>query len=171
MVKIFNNNKGISIVEILIVSTIISITLISFLSAIVFSLKTTSLAKQTAKAKEIAEGTIEAVRNFRDTVKWNNDDPADEYDGLGVLSTGIIYHPEKSTDISPKWKIIQGSDTVEGYDREVLFENVSRDTISGDIEEIYNPINNDSDTKRIIATVSWKNRKVEIITYFTNWKE
>lgn len=171
MVKIFNNNKGISIVEILIVSAIISITLVSFLSAIVFSLKTSRISKQTIRAKEVASASIEAVRNFRDNVVWNNDDLADEYDGLGVVNTGTAYHPEESTGSPSQWKLIQGADEINGYNREVFFENVSRDPISDDIEEIYNPVNNDPDTKKVIVNVSWQNRKIEIITYFTNWRQ
>lgn len=166
-----NNKKGVSVIEILIAGTIIAVTLVSFLSAAVFSLKTSSLAKQTIRAEEIAKGTIEAVRSFRNSVAWNNDDPADEYDGLGVITVNTAYHPEQSEGSPSQWKMVQTNDVVDGYNREVIFENVSRNPITNDIEESYNPLNNDSDSKKITVNISWENKKVEITTYLTNWNQ
>ncbi len=170
MAKIFNN-KGVSIIEILIVSAIISITLVSFLSAIAFSLKASRTSKQTLRAKEIALASMETVRNFRDNVVWNNDDLNDEYDGLGIVNTGIAYHYEESAEPHSQWKLIQGADEINGYNRQIFFEDVSRDPITNDIEETYNPANDDPDTKRIIVNISWQNKEIETITYFTNWRQ
>lgn len=165
------NQKGILIIEILIVVSIISIALVSILDLAAFSLKTSTLIKETTKAKNIAEETIEAVRNFRDNINWYNDDFVDQYDGLGKITTGVAYHLEKSIDTPPKWMLIQGERTVQGFLQKVVFENVSRDPITKNIEGTYNPANNDPETEKVTATVSWKDKKVELVTYFTNWKE
>lgn len=163
--------RGLSIVEILVVVVIISIGLVSILGLANFSLKGSILIKETARAKDITEATMEAVRNFRDNTDWNNDDPENKYDGLGVISPGVAYHLEKSTDIPPKWMLIQGEKTVNDFTQKIVFENVSRNPTTHDIENTYNPTNDDADTKKTIVTISWKNKKVEIVTYLTNWQQ
>ena len=165
----WKDNKGISIVEILVIIAIIGIALASLLGLATFSLRASTSIKETTRANSLAQEAIEAVRNFRDGIAWDNDDPENKYDGLGVITTGIIYHPEKSTDTPPKWQLIQGEETVGGFTRKVVFENVSRDTTNYNIVE--NGGENDPDTKKVTVTVSWGNKKVEIITYLTNWKQ
>jgi len=165
------NKRGISVIEILVVIAIIGVALVSILSLTTLSLKASILIKETTQASILAQEMIEAIRNFRDGIDWNNDDVENKYDGLGVINTGVAYHPEKSIDVPPKWMLIQGEEIVNGFSREVVFENVSRDPTTDDIEDIYNPTNDDSDTKKVIVTVSWKDKEVQIITYFTNWKE
>lgn len=167
--EVVRGKKGISIIEILVVIAIIGTALVGILSLVVLSLKSSVLIKETTQANVLAQETIEAVRNFRDEIDWNNDDVGDEYDGLGVVSTGVAHHPEKSTDIPPKWMLLEGEETIDGFTRKVVFENVSRDA-NDDIEMTHNPVNADPDTKKAVFTVSWKGKKVEIVTFFTNWK-
>lgn len=169
--KVVGGKKGISVVEILVVAAIITFALVSILTLATFSLKTSILVEETTKAKNIADETMEAVRNFRDNIDWTNNDLANQYDGLGIVSTGIAYHPEKSTDVPPKWMLLQGEEIIDGFTRKVVFENVSRDPITDDIEIIYVPANDDPETKKALVTVSWKNKKVEIISYLTNWNQ
>ena len=161
--------KGVSIIEILVIVSIITFALVSILGVAVFSLKVSLLTKETSKAKNIAEGTLEAIRNYRDNVDWDNDDLVDKYDGLGIVDTSP-YHLEKSGDVPPKWMLISGSDTIDDFNREIVFEYVSRDPFSNDIEDPYNPANKDSDTKKAIVTISWKDKQIQLSTYFTNWK-
>jgi len=158
----WKDNKGISIVEILVIIAIIGIAFASLLGLATFSLRASTSIKETTRANSLAQEAIEAVRNFRDGTNWDTD-------GLRTLTTGIIYHPEKSTDTPPKWQLIQGEETVGGFTRKVVFENVSRDTTNYNIVE--NGGENDPDTKKVTVTVSWGNKKVEIITYLTNWKQ
>ena len=168
IIKKLKNEKGLSIVEILIIAAIIAIALTSLLGIATFSLKIATLEREVTQANILAQETMEAVRNFRDETDWNNDDPQDQYDGLGIIATGVAFHPEKSSDTPPKWMLIQGEETI-GFTRKVVFEDVSRDG-NDDIEQTYNPNNDDPDSKKTIVTVSWKDKEVEIITYFTNWK-
>jgi len=160
----WKNNKGIAVVEILIVISIIAIVVSSLLGVVVFSLKLSASVKETTTADALAQEMVEAVRNFRDGTDWDSD-------GLGALNTENAYYPEKSGDTPPKWMFTLGEETINGFVRKVVFERVSRDPIYNNIEDVYNSSNDDSDTRKIIATVSWKNKKVEIITYFTNWKQ
>lgn len=155
-----DNKKGISIIEILIVIAIIGIALVSLLGVATFSLRISSVIKETARANTLAQETIEAVRNFRDGTIWDTD-------GLGTLTTGVAYYPKKSEDTPPKWTLIQGEEIINGFTRKVIFADVMRDA-NDDIVETWGI--NDPDTKKTAITVSWKEKKVEIVTYFTNWK-
>lgn len=156
--------KGITIIEILVVIAVMTIAFGSLLGIVLFSLKVSATIKETTQANSLAQEVIEAVRNFRDGTIW-------EIDGLGTLTNNVDYYPEKSGDIPPKWTLIQGVETLDAFTRKVVFERVSRDPITDDIEAIYNPMNNDSDTSKAIATVFWKDKDIEVITYLTNWRQ
>ncbi|MBZ9578287.1 prepilin-type N-terminal cleavage/methylation domain-containing protein [Patescibacteria group bacterium] len=155
-----DNKKGISVIEILIVIAIIGIALTSLLGVAAFSLKVSVSIKETTQANALAQEIIEAVRNFRDGTTWDSD-------GLGTLTTSLAYYPQKTADTPPKWTLIQGEETINGFTRKVIFADVMRDASdnivgTGGI--------NDPNTKKVTVTVSWKDKKVEIVTYFTNWK-
>jgi len=163
-ILIYNKEKGIALVEILIVIGIIAITISSLLGVAVFSLKLSASIKETTTADALAQEIVEAVRNFRDGTDWDSD-------GLGVLNAGNAYYPEKSGGIPPAWILVGGEETINGFVRKVVFEKVSRDPGTNNIEDVYNSGNDDSDTRKVVATVSWESKKVEIITYFTNWRQ
>ncbi len=167
-------NKGISIIEILLVVSIIGIIVSSLLGLAVSSLKNSTTMAETTRANALAQETIEAVRNFRDAITWNNNDPSNQYDGLGVAATGTAYYPAKFDDNllddkPPKWQLLQGQETLNGFTRQVVFDNVLRDAINGNISS--SGTVPDSNTKKITVTVSWKNQQVQIITYLTNWRQ
>lgn len=154
------SHRGISIIEILITIAIISIALTSLLGVATFTLKISTLLKETNQANNLAQETIEAVRNFRDGTTWNTN-------GLGVLTTGVSYHLQKSADTPAKWQLIQGEEIINNFTRKVIFSTVMRDT-NDNIIEAGGTV--DPNTKKVTATVSWKEKKVEIVTYLTNWQ-
>lgn len=156
-----DNKRGVSIIEILIVIAIIVIALSSLLGISTFSLKISTLIKETGQANNLAQEAMEAVRNFRDGTDWN-------VDGLGTLATTtVFYHPEKSTDILPKWQMISGAEIIDGFLRKIVFDDVFRDE-NDNIVDSGGTI--DPNTKKITVTVSWKEREVKIVTYLTNWR-
>jgi len=154
------SQRGISIIEILIVVAIISIALTSLLGVATFTLKISTLLKETNQANNLAQEAMEAVRNFRDGTDWNTN-------GLGTLISGIPYYPQKSIDTQAKWQLIQGEEIINNFTRKVIFSTIMRDT-NDNIIEAGGTV--DPNTKKVTATVSWKEKKVEIITYLTNWK-
>jgi len=162
-----SGNKGVSVVEILVAIFILSLVLGGLLEFASFSLQTSNLLNQANQANNLAQEAMEAVRNFRDGTNWTEN-------GLGTLTTGLAYYPQKSTDTSSKWLFVQGEETIDGFTRKVVFERVSRDPSTKNIEEDYNPSNDDPDTRKVIVTVSWQERgrghKIELVNYFTNWK-
>lgn len=149
--------------EILVVIFIIATAASSLLGAPALSLKAFNLTKETVQADNLAQEAIEAVRNFRDGTTWATN-------GLGTLTTSVNYYPAKTGDTPPKWTLALGEETINGFTRKVVFEKVSRDAATKNIESPYNVSNDDPDTRKTIITVSWKDRKVELTAYFTNWK-
>lgn len=139
------SNKGILIIEVLISITIIAIALVSLLSLAVLSLRISSLTEKTLQAKNLAQETVEAVRSFRDRTDW-------DVNGLASLSAGSgnLYYPELNA--VPEWMIIPGVETINGFMRKIVFEEIS------------------PNSRKVIVTVSWEDKEVEIITYFTNWR-
>jgi len=159
----FGNKKGISIIEILVVIAIIITALSSLLGLASFSLGVSTLIKQTNQANNLSQEVMEAVRNFRDGTSW-------DIDGLGKLATSTDYYPQ-ATGSPSKWQLVQGTENIDGFTRKVVFEDVMRDSNSNIVEAgTYDP-----NTKKVIVTVSWKERgrehKLEIFTYLTNWKQ
>lgn len=157
------NKAGISIIEILIVIAIIVTALISLLGLITFSLRISTLIKETVQANNLAQETVEAVRNFRDGTEWDTG-------GLGTLTPGISYYPRKTTDSPPKWELVLGEETVDGFTRKVVFDEVYRDATEND-DVVETGGTADPNTKKIITTISWKDKEVEIVTYLTNWRQ
>jgi len=128
-----------------------------------FSLGVSTLIKQTNQANNLSQEVMEAVRNLRDGTSW-------DVDGFGKLATSTDYYPQATSSPS-KWQLVQGIETIDGFTRKVVFEDVMRDSNSNIVEAgTYDP-----NTKKVIVTVSWKERgrehKLEIFTYLTNWKQ
>ena len=158
-----DNKKGASIIEILIVIAIIVIALTSLLGVATFSLRISTLMRETNQANNLSQEVMEAVRNFRDGTSW-------DVDGLGKLATSTDYYPQ-ATSSPLKWQLVQGTENIDGFTRKVVFEDVMRDSNNNIVEAgTYDP-----NTKKVIVTVSWKERgrdhKLEIFTYLTNWKQ
>jgi len=146
-----DNKKGIAVIEILIVIAIITITLTSILGLTNFSLKASILAKETTQAVNLAQEAIEAVRSIRD---GNWDKMANGNHGL--------------TNAGGNWDFEGTENIINEFTRTVLIEGVQRDANDNIIES---GGTSDPDTKKITATVSWKEKEREIITYLTNWKQ
>src|SRR3989338_2770749 len=82
------SSKGISIIELLGGAGILTLSTSALLGFLAFTLTTSSFLGQQAEATALAQEALEAIRNFRDGTAWNDDDPQNEYDGLGRLQTG-----------------------------------------------------------------------------------
>ncbi len=140
------------------------VTLVSFFSLIGFSLKVAGLVSQTTRANALAQETMEVVRDFRDQTNW-------QVNGLGILSVGISYRPEKTGTVPPRWDLILGQEAIDIFTRRVIFEKVYRDAN----DNIVAVGAEDPETKKAKVTVSWQERgnvhQVELVSYFTNWQK
>lgn len=155
---------GFSVIEILILITVLVSVMGVFIGFASFSLQSSIAYKQTAQANALLQEAMEATRNFRDAVAWN--------DGLGVMATGIAYYPKKSADNPPKWQMLQGQETIGIFTRSVTFANGQRDGQSNVVESGGTP---DPNTKKVTAQVSWsehsRSHSVSLVSYLTNWKQ
>lgn len=155
---------GFSIIEILVVVSILAASFVALLGVVSFSLSASSLLKQRLEADFLAQDIMEAVRNFRDGTNWGSD-------GLGVLTAGSAYYPQKTAEPQIKWILTPGTETTGIFTRQVVFEKVFRDTN----DDIASFGTEDAGARKAVVTVSWqergKNHSVELITYFTDWRQ
>jgi len=168
----FNNReRGGSLVEVIIVVAIIVGALAGILGLAAFSLVASETGKQTTEAVLLAEDTLEALRNYRDGINWDDNDPGDEYDGLQIVTRNTAYHFHQSSDTVPRWQLLAGSETVDEFTRQIIFVDVCRDS-SDNI--VACPDTVDSDSVQATVTVSWQERgrshDVELVVYLTNWR-
>ena len=166
------NSKGISIIELLVGTGILTLSTSALLGFLAFTITTSSFLKQQTEATALAQEALEAVRTFRDGTGWNDDDPQNEYDGLGQVQTGVVYRVALSGDVPPRWQLIAGSETIGMFSRSVTFESVQRDVDDNIVESggVQDP-----NTKKVSVTVSWtaktKQHDIALVSYFTNWKQ
>lgn len=161
------NKKGISIIEILLAISILSIAFIALLGVGAYSLRISSLLERTELANSLVQEAIEATRSFRGGTTWATN-------GLGAITTGISHphYPVLNMGTNPSsWTLPEGTQTINGFSRKMVFDNVSRDPTTSAIENVYNPTHNDPDTKKLTVSVFWGSQKVEVIIYLTNWKQ
>lgn len=157
------SGRGISSVEIMVVTAVIALALSSLLGLTSFSLQQSQLANQTARATLLAKEQLEAARSFRDSAEWSL--------SLGSLTTGIAYHPALSASNPASWQMIAGAETIGIFSRTLVLTDGLRDA-QGNIVESGGTA--DSNTKKLVSTVSWSERgkthQVQLVTYLTNWK-
>ncbi|MBI1866175.1 MAG: hypothetical protein HYS02_00205 [Candidatus Staskawiczbacteria bacterium] len=153
--------------DILISIAIISIVFITIVSIGTMSLNISSLITNTNQADSLIKEEIESLRSFRDGTDWF-------VNGLGTVNKGINnpYHIFLDTSSNPnKWNLAQGTETTGIFTRQIVFDNVSRDPATNNIEDNYNQSHNDPDTIKVTVTVAWPNKTSKVIMYLTNWHE
>ena len=160
MKHIISYKEGFTVIEIMVVVAILLSAFVGILGLLTFSLQISTLIRETNQANFLAQDTLEAVRNFRDGTVW-------DVNGLETLTTDVAYHPEKTADNPPKWTMVQGEEIVNGFSRKIVFGSAERDSNDNIVAS---GGTNDPQTKKTTTTISWKGKKVEIITYLTDWK-
>lgn len=150
----------------------VAIALSSILGVATLALRQSADTSLEGKAQALAKETLEALLNYRDGVPWDEDDPANEYDGLGVVLLDTSYYPFLSVDAVPRWQLLEGEEQIENFTRSVSFSSVSRD---GNSDIVTSGGTVDPNTKKVMATVSWldrgETREVALLMYITNWKQ
>ncbi len=155
-------NFGFMLLEIIISIAIITIVFVTLSGIGVLVINTSSSIRNETKADFLMKEEFEAVRNFRDGTTWATD-------GLGAVNTGSG-NPYYLTNNLGNWALVSGTEIDGVFTRKVIFDKVSRDPVTHDIEDIYNPTNNDSDTRKITVIITWQGKTSQVVSYFTNWK-
>lgn len=167
MKKILYNNKGFVFLEIIIGVALTSIVFVTLLSVAFLSLNISASIKQTTLADALAKEEIEALRTFRDGTTWLTD-------GLGTVSVGSnnpYYLVLNDQANPPRWDLTLGTETTGIFTRKIVFDKVSRDPTTKNIESVYNILHDDPETRKVTVTVSWTGKNYNLISYLTNWRD
>lgn len=158
------NKSGFTIIEALVSIAVIVAVFTAVLGFSVLKNRIDYRNQTKIKAIFLAEEALEAVHNFRDNTEWLTN-------GVDILIPDIAYYPVKN---SFSWDIVAGAENINGFTRTIIFSRVSRD-INKNIEPNYNPANDDSNTKKLLVTISWNDRyglaSESLTTYITNWRQ
>lgn len=150
-------DKGLGLLELLVVIAIISFALTALVGLGNYALRISSDLKQNIIAANLASEAIEAVKAMKNE-SWNN---------LSSLNLETPYYPAQS---GQKWIAAPGAETINGLTRQFVLSRVFRDTN----DDIAPNGNLDSETKKIITTVSWiekgESKQISLTAYLANWK-
>ncbi len=144
-------------VEILITSAIILLTVLTLLGTHALYLRSALANTDSLKATYLAQEGLEAARFLRD-VSWEN-----QIEGRAL---GTNYYAGL---VSGAWALSTTVSSIENFSRTIVFNQVGRNA-SGDI--VANGGTVDPNTKLVTATVSWSQngsqKSVSLSTYLTN---
>ena len=151
------SNKGFGLIEIVIVSSIISVAVVSLSYVLVLSNRLSSRASDEIRANFIAEEGIEAIRFLRDK-SWTTD--------LSVLVPNTDYFVILDTSTG-QWSISTTEPGLLGdlFRRTIRVDSVYRDP-SFDIVASGGTI--DPETLRITSLVTWQYGTTSLETYLSN---
>ncbi|MFH1611706.1 MAG: prepilin-type N-terminal cleavage/methylation domain-containing protein [bacterium] len=153
-----NNQKGFTVVEVIVGLSILSIAFLGFLSLARFNFIIQEQGNKKIEAINIANEAIEIIRGIRNE-DWNN---------IATLTVDTDYY---LTIMGEEWNLVTTDPGVinDIYTRRIRFGNTYRDandniSASGSL---------DSGTKKIEAIIEWNDkgitRQLLLDTYLTNW--
>lgn len=156
-------NRGSLLLELLIVISLIAIIVSVSANATFLSMKSNKASGNRDTASTLASETLEATRSVVE----------EDYQNIYSLtkSTGH-YHPILSGN---KWILSSGDEVVTlngtAYTRYLTIDNVSRDSITRNIQNTWSSVDDDPSTQKVTVTVSWPSGETVIISeYFFRWK-
>lgn len=166
LIKNIKKNTGLSLIEVLISSAIISIALITFTTASQVSFRVVEETSKKTQAEFLAEETIEVVRILRDT-SWET--------YIVPLTEGVVYYPVFASSTS-SWLL---STTDPGLINDLFAQTITvidvyRRDSDDDIVASTSPEQKtlDSGTKEIISRIEWDGpariKSVYIKTYLAD---
>lgn len=151
-------SRGVSLIEIIVGATIISLILLSLGAIAQFSLNLTNVANERLQAVFLAAETIEALKTMRDS-NWTT--------RITPLNAGTTYYlifvndHFETTTVAPA--LVEGK-----FNRSLVLANVNRDAN----DDIAVAGTNDPNTRFVTATVVWTSRNItrteSIKTYIMN---
>lgn len=150
-------STGFGLIEVIIVTAIVSTLLAAFLQVGILSLRLLRAQKQDLEATFLAQQGIEAIRSLRDE-SWTTN--------IAPLTNGTSYYPVVENS---KWKLRTVPPAlIDGlYVREIIFNQVFRDAL----DRIASSGTVDPETRHVTSRVTWNNKQIELITYLTNFQE
>ena len=132
-------NKGFMMVEVIVASSIILVSVLAAMSVAQRSIIVSRQASHTSQAAFLLEEGAESVRILRDN-SWTN---------ISSLNSDTTYYPVFSSNT---WTLSTSPSFVGIFTRSINIENVNRNASTQDISDSGV---NDPGTKLITVTVSW----------------
>lgn len=156
----FKNNRGITLVEVLVASAIILSAVVTLIAVHSLYLRAAFTSANAMKAAYLLEEGIEAIRYMRDA-SWE--------ENIGVLSIGTPYGIVFENGL---WSGSTTAFMVDKFERTITLNTVYRD-INGDI--VPTPGTLDPGTLHLNASVSWWTGSAtttkSVSTYISNYYE
>jgi prepilin-type N-terminal cleavage/methylation domain-containing protein len=162
------HSGGFGLIEIIVASAIISITVYGLVTATVISSRLVQENLRKTQASFILEETLEVTRILRDQ-SWDTN--------MATLSSGTNYYLDFDTS-TQAWSIGTTPNDIDGiFTRILAVEEVCRDDLSDDITTDSTPCptgtyEDSGGTKKFTATVSWSSNNGSFnqsaSTYITN---
>ena len=140
--KIARNNRGFMMVEVLVVASIITISMLAVMTVAQKSIQVSRQALRSVQAASLLEEGAEAVR-----INWDN-----SWDNISALLSATNYYPLFS---GGTWTLSATPQTIGIFTRTVTAASVNRDDSTSDISESGS---DDPGTKLITVTVTWPER-------------
>ena len=150
-------HQGFGLIEVIVVTGIVSATLAGFLQASILSLRLLHAERESLEATMLAQEALEAVRSVRDE-SWTNN--------IATLTNGTIYYP---VIVNSKWSLVTNNPGLLSnlYTRQIVFAQVFRDSS----DNIAPSGTADAGTEKVTVTVSWGNKQTQLVSYLTNFQE
>jgi len=160
MINHNKNLRGAILVELLFVMAIFIVTIVSLLSIMNLSVKTSGDSRWNLQANILAQQAIEVVRNIRDRTDWDTD-------GLGTITNGVAYHLTQS-EAPIEWNLVAGSDDIDNFTQSIVFTDALRDAS----QNIATAGVVDANTKIVTVTISWESgtsgKEISVSSVITN---
>lgn len=156
MLSAQNVNAGFGLVEIIVITAVVTAAFASFLEAGILATRLMRTEKENLEATLLAQESLEAARSLRDE-SWSNN--------IASLSSGVSYYPVIENG---KWKFDSAPPgPINGkYIRYVVFNDVYRDAQ----DRIAPSGTADPGTKKLTARVAWSGKQKELVTYLTDFQ-
>jgi type II secretory pathway pseudopilin PulG len=154
MKKIFLNQAGQMLVELMMAIGLAAVIIPSLLTGLIASREGRPQQQQRAQAIALLKETVSAVQSVKDT-DWN------------IFTTAVTDNPYHPVITSNKWTLATGSSTTNNLTQQVVISDVHRDT-NGAIVTTGGTL--DPSTKKVISTISWtepQNSSISSTQYLT----
>ena len=155
--------RGSILLEAFVAVMIIGITFAVMLDIGTLSIKNSTSIRNSSQANFLLKESMEITKSYRDGTTWSTN-------GLGTVSTGSAnpYYFTLDTSVNPnQWVLTAGTETTGIFTRKIIFDPVYRDSNSNIVSSGGTL---DTNTKKATVTISWPEKTLQLITYFTNWK-
>lgn len=156
------NKKGFGLIEIVVASAIVSISLFALIGASHAAFRAVDKSLMQKRAEFLAEEGVEAVKVLRDSGWSTYIDP---------LVSGTTYYPLFNSSTNTWSLSTTNPGAIDGiFTRTIVFGDIYRRNSDQDIIDISDPSPKtiDSGTMLVTSRVTWEAKEVKILTYVTN---